>query len=202
MKQIITTVYNFSELSAKAKEVARNWYRENCIDGFFAESVIEDTKAIGKLLGYDIDKVYYSGFASQGDGACFVGSWSGTLDIDKLKFTVPHETELHLIANALLKELGVFPNTRLTIEYAGGHYYHEKSVNFDVSIADDDENQIFSKEAEDCRTQLIDLTRDFMRWIYSQLKKDYEFQTSDKAVDESIEANEYTFRESGKRFGN
>ena len=68
--QIVTTeIFKFNELSEKAKEKAREWYRKSS-DGetYWSESVIDDAKNIGKLLGFDIAKVYYSGFASQGDG--------------------------------------------------------------------------------------------------------------------------------------
>ena len=35
------------------------------------ESTFDDAKAIGALMGMDIDGIYFSGFCSQGDGACF-----------------------------------------------------------------------------------------------------------------------------------
>jgi hypothetical protein len=43
--------------------------------------------------------------------------------------------------------------------------------------------------------------RDLARWLYRQLEREYEYQTSDAVVDEAIIANGYTFTNSGRRFG-
>ena len=70
----ITNVYDFSELSPAAKAKARDWYREGDTDsGFGAECVINDAKMVFAHCGITIDRVGYSGFWSQGDGAHFVG---------------------------------------------------------------------------------------------------------------------------------
>jgi hypothetical protein len=195
MKQITTTVYNFSELSDKAKEKARQWWRDSF--EFDASSILDDAKAIGKFLGYDISKIYYSGFSSQGDGACFEGAWNGILDLDGLKAYMSKDEELQKIGAALAREVAAFPTASLTVKHHG-RYYHDKSTVFDIDCG----NGIYSQSADDCAKQLIDLSRDFMRWIYRQLEQEYNYQNSDEAVDENINANEYTFTEDGKRFGN
>ena len=63
---------------------------------------------------------------------------------------------------------------------------------------DDYEGRDFDRsvwaEAEDEVTQLL---RDFADWIYNQLISEYEYQTSEEAVAESMEANEYEFYEDG-----
>jgi len=43
--------------------------------------------------------------------------------------------------------------------------------------------------------------RDLARWLYRRLEQEYEYRTSDEVVDETIIANDYTFTESGRRFG-
>ena len=48
---------------------------------------------------------------------------------------------------------------------------------------------------------MIEALRDLARWLYRQLEQEYEFQTSDAVVDEAVVANEYTFTETGHRFG-
>lgn len=67
-----THAYTIHELSDKAKERAHYQWLEN-FEFFGAEYVIEDAKEIAALMGWTIDKVFYSGFGSQGDGACFKG---------------------------------------------------------------------------------------------------------------------------------
>lgn len=79
MKEVIIRTYTFEELSEKAQEKARDWYRTAMYEfGDYedaAEAVIEDAKAIGEILGIQIDRVYYSVSYSQGDGACFEGTY-------------------------------------------------------------------------------------------------------------------------------
>lgn len=41
--------------------------------------------------------------------------------------------------------------------------------------------------------------RDFADWIYERLSDEYDYQTSDSAVEETIRANEYEFDEDGER---
>ncbi len=53
-------------------------------------------------------------------------------------------------------------------------------------------------DAEDI---VIEALRDLARWPYRQLEREYEYLTSDEAVDEAIAANDYTFTSDGKRFG-
>ena len=48
---------------------------------------------------------------------------------------------------------------------------------------------------------IAEALRDLARWLYRQLEREYEYQTSDAAVDEAILANEYTFTLDGRRFG-
>ena len=38
------------------------------------------------------------------------------------------------------------------------------------------------------------------RWLYRQLEAEYDYLTSDEAIDDSIIANEYTFTENGRRY--
>ena len=48
---------------------------------------------------------------------------------------------------------------------------------------------------------VIEALRDLARWLYRQLRSEYEHQTSDTAVDEIVSVNEWTFTADGKRFG-
>jgi hypothetical protein len=65
----------------------------------------------------------------------------------------------------------------VNVEYAGDDYR-------DVSAVEDD---------------VTELMRDFARWIYRALEREYDYQNSDEAVDEMIRANGYEFEEDGAR---
>jgi len=53
----------------------------------------------------------------------------------------------------------------------------------------------------DAEETVIEALRDLARWLYRQLEREYDYLSSDEAVDETIIANDYTFTEPGRRFG-
>lgn len=182
----ITEVFQFNELSDKAKEVARDWFKNG--DEFNSDFILEDAKEAGKILGIDVSKIYFTGFASQGDGACFDGKYKGTEDVlSKIKEYVPTDEKLHDIA--LLLSLSA-PLTA-TIKQRG--YYHSGCMEITCYGGDD---EIHGKEVE----LLEDALKAFADWIYSQLNKEYEWSQSNEHVDEAIIANEYEFTREGKRY--
>ena len=86
-----TVVYAIEELSETAKESARTWYRDTCLDHEWYDAVFEDFETVCRLLGVTLRTspvrlmgggtrasahVFFSGFWSQGDGACFEGTLS------------------------------------------------------------------------------------------------------------------------------
>lgn len=191
----VTEVYTFSELSDEAKERARDWYRSADDFSFHAECVIEDAKAIGALMGITIDKVYYSGFSSQGDGACFEGAYSyKTCALKAIKEYAPKDETLHKIAKRLQDiQKSAFYSLHAKVKHSG-HYYHAYCTNIEV-YHNDDQYRVVPQE-DDLKTAL----RDFMQWIYSQLEKEYWYQNSDEVTDQNIIANEYEFTKDGKIF--
>jgi len=58
MKIQTIETYEFDELDAKAKEKARDWYRDGMFDDRWYEFVYEDALNIGfKITGFDIDRL-------------------------------------------------------------------------------------------------------------------------------------------------
>lgn len=78
-----------------------------------------------------------------------------------------------------------------------GRYCHEHSMAIEVE-RDSPTWQPATDGAEDT---VIEALRDLARWLYRQLEREYEYLTSDAAVDEAIAVNEWTFTEAGRRFG-
>jgi hypothetical protein len=200
---IETTVYTFAELTDAAKERARDWFRQGMESDWY-EFVYECADEVAGMLGIEIDRksyktmggrtatspaIYFSGFSSQGDGACFEGRYSyrkGALAAVKSEF--PTDTDLHQIAKDLQEvQRRNFYQLSARVQHTG-RYSHEYSTSIDVWKEDD----------IDC-PELVDALRSFMRWIYKMLEAEYDYQTSDEQVDESILANEYTFTEEGDR---
>lgn len=195
-RTIEKTVYKFDELSDAAKERARDWYRELIFsDSCDWECIYEDAKTIAKLFGLEIENIYFSGFASQGDGACFEGTYAYKKGAAKaVREYAPQDAELHAIVDGL-QDVQRRNFYRLTASCTHrGRYYHSGYMSVDVEECANRWRDIGDDEGE-----LRDLLREFADWIYSQLEAEHDYQTSDEAVDESITINEYEFDEDGNR---
>ena len=48
---------------------------------------------------------------------------------------------------------------------------------------------------------VIEAMRDIARWLYRQLRQEYEHLTSDEAINETLAANQWTFTGGGEHFG-
>lgn len=214
MAEIIeTTVYSLEELSEEAKEKARAWYLQGVFDHDWYCAVYEDFERICEILGVDLATVpvrlhgggtrrkpciWFSGFASQGDGACFEGDYSyAKRSASLIREYAPKDTELHRIADALAAiQWPNFFQLRARISHRG-RYYHEYSMEIGVQ-RDSLGYQDMTATAED---DLSEALRDLARWLYGKLEDESDYLSSDAVVDEAIIANGYSFTEQGERFG-
>ncbi len=190
MRVIEKTIYQFDELTDSAQENAREWYRRaGDGDAFWSESVIDMAKEAGKLIGFDVDEIYWRGFSSQGDGACWTGSVTySTGCAAAVARECPQDAEIQRIARAwgdLQRRNfyqirgGVSANDQYMRTSADAYRADDREV-----IGEDDANQIVSEFAD---------------WIYRALEVEYDYQNADEQVDESIRCNEYEFDEDGNR---
>lgn len=205
-REISVKLYQFDELSDKAKEKAREWYREGAFDdGLWDDITIEDAKTCLAFAGFAISEILYTGFWSQGDGACFTGTWMAedTKDPRKMKSHAPQDTELHAIAEEMFAIKKLCQAAGATITHHG-RYYHKFSVDFefDFPVASGSDEKRAKTEALEAQLieRIKETARRAMQWIYDQLEKEYEWQTADEQVDEAIRCNEYEFTEDGKRY--
>jgi hypothetical protein len=194
MNIIQTKVYTLNELDDKAKENARNWYRESFNDdSFWSECVVDDFTRLMGLMGWTIKHVYWAGFSSQGDGAMFEGVWSAsntpTDAVTKLKSEAPNEKELRTLAGCFVALASRHPEGYCKTKHSG-YYYHAHCVEYTTEGLEGE---------SEC--DIEELARDCMRWVYYRLEEGYDYQNADEQVDETIKANEYTFTETGRRFG-
>lgn len=208
MRTMTTTVYQFNELSDKAKDKAREWWRSHY--EFDAEYTVDDVCDVAELIGLDIrckrkdradgttlwsPSVYWSGFYSQGDGASFKGTYKYRKgSVAAVKAYAPNDTELHRIAKALVNaQRHAFYQLSADIRQSG-NYCHEMSM----------EIQVYKPKNEYCPVPvgvekgIIEALRDFARWIYKRLEQDYEYQLTDEQIDDALVANGYEFDEEGK----
>jgi hypothetical protein len=150
-----------------------------------------------KQVGIHVDKIYFSGFWSQGDGACFVGS----LD-NALTYLNHHHVDQ-------------FPMLRKLIEMGGsvwansdhrGRYYHSNSVSINAECEafwqcanPKSELQeaviqrwdgMVDKEIVDFEAALAEQWRTYMNDLYTKLEEEHDYLTSDDGVWDTLVANE------------
>lgn len=137
------------------------------------ESVTDDAKQIASLMGWNIDRVYFTGFWSQGDGACFEGSFAYAKGCARnVRRYAPQDERLHDIADRWQAlQVRNFYMLEGTVRHRG-HYYHENSTEFDWYNRDDSYRAL----PDGSDDEATEIARDFMRWIYRALEREYEYQ--------------------------
>lgn len=195
------TLYEFDELSDKAKERARDWYR-GCRDSNDFEHVIADAVRVLELLGVSLSthevrlmggstrrdpNIWWQVGYMQSDGAAFEGTYSYAKGVDdKIREYAPQDAELHRIADSLM-EIQQRYRYKLVASIRARDMWPQIDIDEPGDMTGDD----FKAFSE--------LIKDLNRWIYTQLRAEDEYQSADEQVDENIRANEYTFDAAGNR---
>jgi len=196
MKTVEIGVYQFDELSESAKEKAREWYRSGGFDYPWHEYTIDEFITENQSKFYDIN-AFFSGFWSQGDGACFEYS-----NISQDYFwQIIEGLNLPNWKKRIIEQCDFSAKGKHT-----GHYYHENSIshyftlearfNWSYKNATDFVSEIESLVSDQIEQDAKELSRE----LYKTLEKEWEYLNSDESVDESILANEYEFTEDGNRY--
>lgn len=207
MKTKTVNLYTYDELNETAQETARNWYRNADSEFFGAECVTDDAATAADILGIDLRQtrktrgdntvhyvptVYWSGFCSQGDGACFECTYRYKKGAAKLiRGHAPQDKKLHAIADALQAvQRKVFYRATASTQTGRGN---STSVSVECDGIDD------AATWENLENAITGALTDFADWIYSNLEKEYEHENSDETVAETLIINEYTFTADGNR---
>ena len=169
----------------------------NVYDGWW-DSTEEAFKEKMEAIGIGVERMYFSGFWSQGDGACF----EGHLDDVPLFLEKNYKPEDYPMIRKLLDSGGT---VKFSVSHSG-HYYHENSTryyieadrlehvvdmptDFHQQIVEQWEN-ILDKEIVDFEKQSVEIFKNHMRTLYRKLEDEYDHLTSDEAVKETILAND------------
>lgn len=206
---------SFSELSDRAKDTARDAHRYADVEhNDWWDSVYEDAVRMGELLGITIGTctrrttnnkevkytdINFSGFCSQGDGACFAGRYAYAPDAHAKISTETDDEELRRIAAELTSiqvALKLLYGTTAEIGITSGssNYCHSNTMEFAASFADCDDGDMYALDP-DTEKQLCQLVRDFADWIYAQLEAEHDYLTSDEHLDQYL--TELEFDEDG-----
>jgi len=191
MKTVKTKVYQFKELSDEAKEKAIEDFRKKQWEfgeylHFFGEYCQEQAKE----RGFNDIELQYSLSWSQGDGLSFKCE---NFDIEKfVNKHVPKEKKM--LKRALIDYLFV------KITGNTGHYCYASKSDIDLYMDASTETPNIDKYVETLRIHLEDEYLSLCKELEKSGYDEIEYQDSDKAIIETIEANEYEFEEDGSRF--
>lgn len=144
-------------------------------------------KALELIGFYDIES-YFTGFSSQGDGACFTGRYAyerGGLKTLKAEF--PEWDDMHQLAKELQNLQSVyFYKIEAKINHKGSLYYHSKTMDIDMELNVSDGTYM------EVEYQLLKLFRKMADLYYKTLEAQYDYLTSDSEVQAWIEASDIT----------
>jgi hypothetical protein len=161
------------------------------------DSVEEMFKEDMEKVGITVGTTYFSGFWSQGDGACFSGNMSNVLTY----LDHHHQGQYPMIRKLLEHGGDVYVNCRQS-----GRYYHENCTEFWVDndtltgIVDqptdfheaivEEWQRLLEDEINDFEKDVTEQWRTYMQQLYRKLEAEYDYLVSDEAVWYAIEANE------------
>jgi len=179
------------DLIEKHRDINTDFDWWDCAYAHFVEDM--------RIKHIDVDKMLFSGFWSQGDGASFTGHITNSK-----AFMETHDlTETYPWVTKLLAAGGDFD---LRIERTSHHYVHENTVSADIASADmfcnlldSDEfrdlittqwDKNLDKEYDQLESHVTEIIRDYCVDLYHRLEKEYDYLTSDEAVWDAIVAND------------
>lgn len=185
------------EISDSLIEKYRHWNVEHVE---WWQCTYEDFKQQMGEQGIYVSDMYFSGFWSQGDGACF----EGFVEDMKQYLEKNFKPDDYPMIRKLLDGGG---SVKFSVEHSG-HYYHENCTRFyieadrlehvldapsDFHVAVlENYDQLLDGEIVDFEKESVEIFKNFMRKFYRDLEQEYDHLTSDEAVKEAIVANELT----------
>ena len=178
MRKMTVTVYSFNELSEAAQERALNAFRYTDVEFNWYEDTFGTIRTAGELLGLDIGQIYFDAYSY----CIFDASYEYVRGAAKaIQAEFLRATDLHDVARKLQ-------------DLQKRHFY---SLSCNVASQRDTNSYQCFRFGEDYECDLGDILDDFAHWARILLRDECEWLTSDEAVKEMIEANEYEFDEAG-----
>ena len=188
-------VYTWSELSDQVKDKLRYEY----LEPDWSDTTYDDFVCVATKLDFDVSRkgIAFSGFASQGDGASFIGYWEASkLNVDALFEYAPEDKELHKIAYgfaALVKEYG--HGWQCHVSRMPSLYCHDKTMGCHGSW-----EGCGGDLGPDTDDLLTDLSQRLARWLYAQLETDYDYYLSDEKIGDICDGEGWEFHADGHVF--
>jgi len=189
MKDVNLKIYTVDELDEKVRNAVIEEYRDILTDDNWWEPIYEGFREDMLELGLE-GELHFSGFWSQGDGACFV---SDTVDTDLLVRKL-YESGYDIPEDALLYSGDYSVRISKVHQSFADHYCHEYTIE---AVITNEGDRIPTTDITKLENVLTNWIRSECKLVYSKLEKYYEELVTDEAVLETIRENEWMFTESG-----
>ena len=197
-EQIQITLFTFDELSEESQQRVIEPFREAYepdYDIIYDEFIID----MSEQYGADIkeDDIQWSGFWSQGDGACFTCEFDQEVIEPILRDALNEDDRNHL--DQLRVELSQASSIRTG---RSNFYCHENTVTGDIWLDCPDDTDLKVEVVRAMEAHLTDIIRNSCKDLYRRLEDHYNKETEDEAIKQRIK--EYwpgcNFREDGTIF--
>ena len=195
MRTVELQVFSFGELSATAKQVVLDNYRDiHTRFDDWCEPIQEGFREKAIEAGFEIEDIFFSGFWSQGDGAMF----TYTAFNDAIMSNFVDQLDVSDADKVIVKAQAYVSGKGLH----RGHYFHENSCDHYIYLESNNPDweyatDLISQHEDAFEQYVIKTYKDLCGELYRDLEKYYEELTSDEAVQEAIEDNDYEFTEDG-----
>lgn len=203
------TVYSVDDVlkmpELKEKVLHKHYDFNVCFEDWH-DFILKDWKEKLENFGFYQPEINYSGFCCQGDGASFT-----CYRIDLPVFLENFGDEIDLTEKqknlllALMKDYEVFG---FDVKRRDHHYYHQYTVFVDsedclYNFSGYTRLYNFLQNAmENIEKVIAEKVIEFSCKIYRELKKEYDYLTTEEAILESLRANDYEFTEDGNAYWN
>lgn len=211
------TVYEFHELSEKAKDSVRI----ALIQDYDCEHIIDSAKEEGRAKGFYVDDVRYSVGTHTHDGA----SWTGMINL--IEFFEAHPDPEFIGEEVMIIELmrNDWIDKEAEVNQNSFHYVDSSTmrlsdvVDYAESVENNENNptlvvgvmmgaevkELFQTDYWDWAHRLdamleraLEAVKEYADNIYTQIKEDYEWQVSDENINELIYINGWRFNKRGE----
>lgn len=186
-----------------ADDIIREWVEKLAALGIEVSSTTHTTT---KGRKYETPDVHWSGFCSQGDGACFEGYVNLPMFINEHDLDYPYivmASSMGRDVSCKLTHSGRYSHENsisynLEVEPADLPYYNDEGTEIDIRYAvlhnlwaQFDLNEGYAALEADIKS----ICQDYMKEIYHELEAQYEYLTSDDTVWDTLEANDMSYEE-------
>ena len=200
-EQIQITLFTFDELSEESQQRVIEGFRQD-YDPHYGHIYDEFILEMSEKYGSNVitDDIQWSGFWSQGDGACF------TCDFDIEVLLPILKEELNEEQIDILKEIDVEVEASSIRTGFSNHYSHENTVTGNIQLNYGDYYSYRTTEINEIHeimeNKLTEIIREECRNLYSQLRDFYDEEMEEEVIKEKIRQfyPDCRYREDGTEF--